>query len=349
MFGIEIFLNWYFNLPIVRKLRERRILSTYFLTSLLLLLISHLVSIQSKNKQHGEEEEEENSFLINWCCSVLYILFSFLILLLFVSAPNDCTYSTITLLVCLTFLLIEFLIAGLRIDNDGAFILRIVGYILITCLELISSTRFKEWTLFGLFLSFGVDFMSWIALIPLQQHDIKALTNVSSIIHAIISIGLAFIVWIYMSSISPISGENVNDFEERGVGNKGFRYDDAIYSLSTGWNNETEQVGFDHDGIRNRSDGRSSLSLYLGSQSNEEDDLEIVILKLNEPSNPYVPIVMIIIHLYVVILAYLMGQGHIQSDVGHANLAIVLNSFICIWQVTITLPPSLLFFFPIKY
>ena len=144
MFGIEIFLNWYFNLPIVRKLRERRILSTYFLTSLLLLLISHLVSIQSKNKQqHGEEEEEENSFLINWCCSVLYILFSFLILLLFVSAPNDCTYSTITLLVCLTFLLIEFLIAGLRIDNDGAFILRIVGYILITCLELISSTRFK--------------------------------------------------------------------------------------------------------------------------------------------------------------------------------------------------------------
>eukprot|EP00604_Paraphysomonas_vestita_P001738 CAMPEP_0174823096 /NCGR_PEP_ID=MMETSP1107-20130205/21485_1 /TAXON_ID=36770 /ORGANISM="Paraphysomonas vestita, Strain GFlagA" /LENGTH=85 /DNA_ID=CAMNT_0016044359 /DNA_START=1 /DNA_END=255 /DNA_ORIENTATION=- len=84
----------------------------------------------------------------------------------------------------------------------------------------------------------------------------NALTNVSSILHAVISAGLSFVVWTYMSSVPPISGQSVRDIDERGVENKGFRYDDAIYSLSTGWNNEIEQVGFDHDAIRNRSDGR---------------------------------------------------------------------------------------------
>lgn len=341
-----LFLDWYKSLPIVRKLRERRLISTTLIGSFIMILVAQLASTSSDQKTAHE-------IVINWCCGFLYFLFALLVLFLLLASPTHCSFSSINLLVCLTLMLAELLIAGLSLNDDGGFLVRLIGYILISCLELISSTKWKEWTLFGLFISFGVDFISWIILIPLQQHELRAVNVTSSVVHFLISVALALAVWVYMIQVPVINGQRVlqRDDISTGVGTKGFRYDDAIYSLSTAWNEvesgfeqqESSQRG-GRGGQNNLSgpgDGRSTLSSYFGSQSVEEDDVEIMNLKLSEPTNPFVPRVMITLHTTVAILALLMGQGALSPDVGQTILSVIVNSFLCVWQVCL-FPPLLL-------
>jgi hypothetical protein len=339
-----LFHDWYKSLPIVRKLRERRLISTTLIVSFLMILVAQLASTSSDHKT-------SHQIVINWCCGFLYFLFAFLVFLLLLASPTHCSFSTINLLVCLSLTLAELLIAGLSLNDDGAFLIRLIGYILISCLELISSTKFKEWTLFGLFISFGVDFISWIILIPLQEHELRAVNTTASLFHFFISVALALAVWVYMIRVPEIDGARVLQRDDNtGVGTKGFRYDDAIYSLSTAWNefesgfeqHETSQRGGGGGGgaatggggsPSGPGDGRSTLSSYFGTQSVEEDDVEIMDLKLSEPTNHYVPRIMITLHTAVALLALLMGQGVLSSDVGHTILAVVVNSFLCLWQV----------------
>lgn len=339
----SIFYDWYKALPIVRKLRERRLISTTIVLSLLMILIAQLSSASHHPHPHHQNpnhpsESAYHTIVINWCCGVLYLSFALLILLLLAASPSNGTFSTLYLLICFSLTLVEMLIAGMTLHDDGAFLVRLVGYILISCLELISSTKFKEWTLFGLFISFGVDFISWIILIPLQQQELRAVTMTASIIHFLISIGLSMAVWIYMIRVPVITGQRVlhRDDVVTGVGSKGFRYDDAIYSLSTAWNefdSGFEQNESSNRGNPNAGDERSTLASYFGSQSVEEDDVEILNLKLSEPTNPYVPRVMIALHIAVGLITLLVGQGILGSGVGHTILAVVVNSFICLWQV----------------
>jgi hypothetical protein len=343
-----LFHDWYKSLPIVRKLRERRLISTTLIVSFLMILVAQLASTSSDHKTSHE-------IVINWCCGFLYFLFALLVFFLLLASPTHCSFSSINLLVCLSLALAELLIAGLSLNDDGAFLIRLIGYILISCLELISSTKWKEWTLFGLFISFGVDFISWIILIPLQQHELRAVNTTASVVHFFISVALALAVWVYMIQVPVINGQRVlqRDDLTTEVGTKGFRYDDAIYSLSTAWNEfesgfeqqESSQRGGGGGGRGGGNpsgpgDGSSALSSYFGSQSVEEDDVEILNLKLSESTNPYVPRVMITLHITVAILALLTGQGALASDVGQTLLAVGVNSVLCLWQVCLFLLSS---------
>jgi hypothetical protein len=328
--------EWYQSLPVVRKLRERRLISTTIVVSLLMILVAQLISTSSDHKKSPHEA------VINWCCGCLYSLFAGLVLLLIAASPSNCTFSTLNLLVCLVLALVEFLVGGLALNDDGAFVIRLVGYILLACLELISSTKFKEWTLFGLFISFGVDFIAWVVLIPLQQHDMRAVSLNTSLAHFFISLGLAMAVWINMARVPLLSGQRMAQREHlmSAVGSKGFRYDDAIYAVSTAWNEfesgfESQQfiAAATQGGGGRVGEERSSLSSYLGNESVEEDDVEIMSLKLSEPTNPFIPRVMIALHGAVAIVALLMGQGQLSRDVGQTILAVLVNSSLCIWQV----------------
>eukprot|EP00602_Paraphysomonas_sp_CaronLab_P001300 CAMPEP_0185022740 /NCGR_PEP_ID=MMETSP1103-20130426/5437_1 /TAXON_ID=36769 /ORGANISM="Paraphysomonas bandaiensis, Strain Caron Lab Isolate" /LENGTH=623 /DNA_ID=CAMNT_0027554955 /DNA_START=437 /DNA_END=2308 /DNA_ORIENTATION=+ len=190
-------------------------------------------------------------------------------------------------------------------------------------LELISSTGYKEWTLFGLFVSLGVELVSWLTLIPIQQHGLKTSQTYStvSVLYSLISLGLGSVVWVYMSYVPSLSSKRTQQKSDAENVYRVFRYDDAVYALSPE-ENDTEILPQSPA----LSGGRSYYSV-------DQEDWEVASLRLGDPSHSIVNRIMIGLHAAVTLIAFLVGQ-RVFGDLTESILfGVVVNPAFSLWQV----------------
>jgi hypothetical protein len=320
------------------RLLEQRLFVIFIVTIVLMGMFANMA-------QYDGEDTAGAHSSVRWFCCALQIQFTCMLGLLSFITPAQTMRSTVTFLTCITLAIVEAFIASMKLESNRCFGVRVTGYVLISHMELIASTGYKEWSLFGLFVSMGVTFVAWLLLVPVHHHapSSSGSGGVGDIIFSLLSVGLSSYVWIYLSKVPALYSRS-GDKLDQGASYRGFRYDDAVYSLS---NHLSESSGNIDPGL---DDGESSSLLggnvsghgidvphHSSSVNNiDMEDQEIMDLRFKELSNLHVHRVCIAVHVIITIVAFIHGRYFINTMDSDLIFGVVINPLIALWQASTT-------------
>ena len=314
-----------------RRLLERRLFSTFFVTILFMAMIANMA-------RYGSSGESPSATMVRWASCFLQLQFTAMFGLLLAKTVGQSICSTVTFLTCIALAIVECFIASMELQMNGAFSVRIVGFVLISHLELIASTGYREWSLFGLFVSIAVEFVAWLILVPVYHPEPDGNPLVSRILYSLVSIALAASVWIFVQYIPPLASrgsQSVHGTLGDGTSYRGFRYDDAVYSLSPGSSHVFESMrnGAFDSVISAMDTTMDELSGHSRSDSLAAEDPEIMDIRFQELAGLKVHYVCITIHVAVAVIAFLGGQDILTHPSCDLLFCIVINPSIALWQV----------------
>ena len=312
------------KLSIERKLLARRLFRAFFVATVVMAMVANMA-------RYSGSKDSNPSTLVRWSCCILQLQFTVLFGLLLSRTPSQGIATTVTFLTCISLAVVECFIASMSLRMDGAFAVRIVGYVLVSHMELIASTCYREWSLFSLFVSIGVEFVAWLILIPLHHTMEEKNSFITHILYGIISVSLSIAVWLFVTHIPLLSTRLYLDPSPSTSDNPsfhGFRYDDALYSVSTGNTqvmDSTRRSAFDSV--------ISVMDAIDDSNSSLTEDAEILDLRFQDLADLKVHRVCIILHVAVMIVAFLAGQNVIGSLTCDVIFGVLINPTIALWQV----------------
>lgn len=313
---------------------EQRLFLIFIITIVLMAMFANMA-------QYDAQDTTIQDISVRWFCCSLQIQFTCMLCLLSLITPAQTMRSTVTFLTCITLAIVEAFVASMALDSNRTFGVRVTGYVLISHMELIASTGYKEWSLFGLFVSMGVDFVAWLLLVPVHHHVSSDGSTVGRILFSLISIGLASYVWIYLSKVPALFSRS-DGRHDQSASYRGFRYDDAVYSLSNHLSAASGHADADLDDAESTNllaGDRTSRGFEINSQlsslqSIDIEDQEIMDLRFKELSNLHVHRVCIIVHVMVAIIAFLHGHYYIHPMNVDLLFGVVINPLIALWQAS---------------